>query len=147
MEKYPDLNVLEDGDEDKGAPGKCKHCLKTFGNLQKFLKHVTQAKACLDDHDPGLIKALKRNSRLRTKRTWYQRNKEELKRQREEKKKVSNSASKYIPAAEKRTTEGITDSKSCITFYLLLFYTLSSLVSADSCYCICQGMKLSTDTR
>ena len=106
LEQYPNLDVEEDGIEDKGAPGVCNHCLKPFADLQKFLRHVTQKKACLDSYDPDMIKELKRNSRLRSRRNWYKRYKGYLKTDRENKKKESGSNYKYISVREKRTIKG-----------------------------------------
>ena len=92
--------------EDIEDPENCKQCLKTFENLQKFLMHVTQSKACLGAHDPQLIKSLKRKSRIRTKRNWYQQNKEELKKKRDSNKKASGPSCKYIPVSEKQSAAG-----------------------------------------
>ena len=110
MEKMQEkAKALEDNPsfEDKGPGGTCTHCLKSFDNLQTFLRHVTHSKACLDAHSPGCIEKLKRESRLRSRKSWYQRYKGTCKEYRENVKKVSGKPKNYyIPVAEKRTPAG-----------------------------------------
>ena len=92
--------------QDKGPGGSCT-CKKEFDNMQKFLKHVSHSKSCLEAFDPEVIKTLRRDNRLRTKRNWAERNKAELKMKRDNVKKTSGTGYKYIPVSEKYSTRGL----------------------------------------
>ena len=107
---------MEDPNNDKGPGGYCDHCLRSFENLQQFLRHVSHSKTCLAEHDPDVIESLKRESRLRTKKNWYQRNKDDQMMKKNNVKKATGK-SYYIPVEEKATKEGVSFSRNLKRIY------------------------------
>jgi len=61
--------------DDEDQPGTCCLCKKSFDKLSTFLRHVTHSKLCLEAHDKLVIKKMKEDSRLKSKRQWFHKNK------------------------------------------------------------------------
>ena len=56
-------------EDDVGAD--CEYCGKWCSNISHYVMHVSQSKACLENHDPEVFKEYKRRSRMLTKKKWY----------------------------------------------------------------------------
>ena len=92
------LSVSRFVNEHKNKKCSCNFCLKNFGNVSEFFRHVTHAKSCSNHYGEVYIKAMRKELRGNSKRKWYNANKDNV--------SFENKKKYYVPQSERHTEEG-----------------------------------------
>ena len=89
----------------------CKHCHKACVSLQQFLRHVSHSNSCKLSYGQDYLDKLRKESRINSKRQYYNRLSDDEKKRRYDKEKFwrcANAKKRYVPTRNFTTKEGRT---------------------------------------